>query len=261
VNIIRQSRAKYLQWVTNANEKAKIGKEEWVHNLDEVKDYLNKATDLFELLCNEGQGPLSLIYQSALNSNVKIIKVDDSMEVISTFEVVFTRLGMIFASLQNCRNSYKELSLAINVSQEKFTDSLKHCLTFFQFAGIRMGKLNYLKRHLLSIFPANSAHKYGAVSEMDYDVLEAVYLMIEVSYTSLFLLKIFCCHDNGKVYLNLVPPLIYYGQQKNDVLREILSTKKTAIQSEVINNFYEWNRNFFKTGKFLHVWCENYHEK
>jgi len=80
--------------------------------------------------------------------------------------------------------------------------------------------------------------------------------MIEVSYTSLFLLKILCCHDNGEVYLNLIPSFAYWGQKKNEILRDILSTVKTDIQEYVLNYFYPQNKDFFDLVPYLGLWCK-----
>merc|ERR1740139_1970409 len=141
-----------------------------------------------EVLCKQAPGTLSLEYQTAISPNVKNFVVDDNNEMVATVEVMWARLGFAFGCLQNCSYSLGDLNKQVNVNMEKFSDNLKHCLHFVSMAGTKMGKLNYLKKYLLGIF-GNGNHKYAAVCELNFHILEAVMLMIEVSYTSLFLLK------------------------------------------------------------------------
>lgn len=261
LNQIIQSRAKYHQWVKNAQKNASLGKEEWMHNLNEVSSYLENATNFMEVLCKKAQGPLVLKYQTSISPNVANFEsMGDNHEITATIEVIWARLGMVFAALQNCSYSLGDLNKQLNVNMEKYNDDLKHCLTFVSYAGVRMAKLNYLKKYLLGVFGTGN-HQYAAVCELNYHILEAIYLMIEVSYTSLFLLKILTTHDNSLNYLKLIPSLVHHGKEKNDALREIFSTLKTNIQDDVINFFYTTNQEFFDVCGYLCLWCQHWYVK
>jgi len=260
IHKIYTSRNKFYGWLKNVGKNASDGKEERMINMPEIEEYLNNATDFMEVLCKQAPGTLSLEYQTAISPNVKNFVVDDNNEMVATVEVMWARLGFAFGCLQNCSYSLGDLNKQVNVNMEKFSDNLKHCLHFVSMAGTKMGKLNYLKKYLLGIF-GNGNHKYAAVCELNYHILEAVMLMIEVSYTSLFLLKIFTLHDTSVQYLKLVPSFVYYGRQKNKMLREILSTLKTNMQDDVINFFYLQNQEFYDMCGPLTLWCENWYVK
>jgi len=260
IHKIVTSRNKFYDWVNNVQKKADHGKETRMVEMQEYEDYISNATDFMEVLCKEAQGPLALNYHTAISPNVQNFQVDDNPEVVATVEIMWARLAMVFGSLQNCNHSLGNLSAHLNVNMEAYSDSLKHCLSFVSYAGTRMGKLNYLKKYLVGIFGTGN-HKYAAVCEMNYHILEAIMLMIEVSYASLFLLKIFTLHDNSQQYLKLVPSFVHYGRQKNKMLREILSTLKTTMQDDVINFFYLANQEFFEMCPHLAVWCENWYIK
>lgn len=260
IHKIFTSRNKFYDWVKNVQANVNKGKETRMVEMAEVEEYLTNATDFMEVLCKEGQGVLSLQYQTAISPNVTNFVVDDNNEMVATVEVMWARLAMVFGCLQNCTKSLGDLTAQLNVNMEKYSDNLKHCLSFVSHAGTRMGKLNYLKKHLMSVFGTGN-HKYAAVCELNYHILESIMLMIEVSYTSLFLLKIFTLHDNAQQYLKLVPSFVYYGRQKNKMLREILSTLKTNMQDDVINYFYIANQEFYDLCGPLTIWCENWYVK
>ena len=109
-------------------------------------------------------GPLRLTFSTAISPEIQKFNVDDNHEVTSTVEVIFARLGMVFAALQNTAWSARDMVNQLNVNSELYNNRVKHCLDFVNYAGIRMGKLNYLKRHLLGVF-GKGDHKYGAVCE------------------------------------------------------------------------------------------------
>jgi len=260
IHRIFTSRNKFYDWVKNVQNNANNGKMTRMVEMQEFEEYLYNATDFMETLCKEAQGPLSLQYHTAISPNVTSFAVDDNNEMVGTVEVMWARLAMVFASMQNCTVCLSDLSAQLNVNMEKYSDNLKHCLSFVSYAGTRMGKLNYLKKYLLGIFGSGN-HKYAAICELNFHILEAIMLMIEVSYTSLFLLKIFTLHDNAQQYLKLVPSFVHYGRQKNKMLREILSTLKTNMQDDVINFFYTSNQEFYDICLPLQTWCENWYIK
>jgi hypothetical protein len=196
VRDIIKSRNLFHQFVTTSAKSADMNKEKYQHQLTEVLEYLDNATNFMEVLCKNSEGPLKLNFQTAITPSPKNFSVEDSHEITATVEIIFSRLGLVFSALQNMQFSAKDMVNQLNVSAEQYTNRLKHCLDFTNYAGIRMGKLNYLKRHLLSVF-GTGMHKYGAVCELNWHFLEAIYLMIEVSYTSLFLLRVLTvCHTS-----------------------------------------------------------------
>lgn len=59
----------------------------------------------------------------------------------------------------------------------------------------------------------------------------------------------------------MVPSLVHWGQEKNDVLKEILSSLESELKAPVTKYFYVDNAEFFAMCPFIAVWCTNWSEK
>lgn len=186
LQIISNSREKFNNWCSNSQKMADLNKETKDWEIHEILAYLDNATELMEMLCNKSAGPLTLVYQTTLTEGIDKISVSENPELIATAEIIMARLGIVFALLQNCGSSTACLSQNILKSKEDFTNNLKHCLTFVSHAGVRMAKLNHLKKYLLPVFGEGN-HAYGAVNEFNWHILYGIYLLVEISYANLFL--------------------------------------------------------------------------
>ena len=64
------SRKAFHEWVKKASKNASIDKEEWEHNLNDVLNYLNNATNFFEMLSQKATQPLKLKFKTVLTPHL-----------------------------------------------------------------------------------------------------------------------------------------------------------------------------------------------
>jgi hypothetical protein len=142
--------------------------------LQMLKSYLFNTYDIMETACTKGSNPMGPQFHSCLSLDVNNFQVVEDNEVATTIEIILSRYTYSFGLLASLQQDYLELA-TYKGNFEQLSTRIKRMLTTVEDACVRMAKLFYLKDLLWSSLEKVS-QKYSKVAELNYHLLEAVFL-------------------------------------------------------------------------------------
>ena len=172
-----------------------------------------------------------------------------------------SRVAFALASLQNLSwSAYKQQEYVLSDAKQ-FEARMKHVMAWLTMAGKRLAKLSYLRPHIMEDLAGDSQGKYGGVKEWDYYVLEGLYLLNEINYGNVFLLRVMTQYNPSLQYLKLVPSQLYHCKKKNKIAKKLFEKVKCSISTAITDSFYTQNKQFYKFIPYMWTWFTNYYYK
>jgi len=171
LNLNEQRKKFYYFFFNNMNSSHRTITEK---NLSMLKSYLFNTFDIMETVCTKGSSPLGPTFHSCLSHNLGNFQVVEDNEIATSIEIIMSRYCYSFGLLASLQQDYNELMM-YKGNFEELSKRIKHMLATVEDACLRMAKLFYLKDILWSSLEKVNG-KYSKVAELNYHLLEAVFL-------------------------------------------------------------------------------------